>query len=181
MVEKIYVAMTRAQAGHPADRRRRRTRRPDLGINTVLPRVSANLLSGLIEALAASPFNGKADLPVIAGEIAMEADELFPVAETLQILRFAEIEGGDIRLTDVGMAVRQLGTRRPQEACSRANCSPTCRSPRTSAMYCEERANHVAPQEPLHRRARRSHDHGGRGAHAARGHRLGTLRRSLRV
>src|SRR5271165_1996404 len=63
MVEKIYVAMTaRKQAtpqiGAVAERA------PAITINTALPRVSANVLSGLIEALAASPFNGKADLPV---------------------------------------------------------------------------------------------------------------------
>jgi NitT/TauT family transport system ATP-binding protein len=32
----------------------------------------------------------------------MELDDLFPVAETLQMLRFAELEGGDIRLTEAG-------------------------------------------------------------------------------
>jgi len=32
----------------------------------------------------------------------MEIDELFPVAETLQMMRFAEVAGGDIRLTEVG-------------------------------------------------------------------------------
>jgi len=32
----------------------------------------------------------------------MEADELFPVAEALQMLRFAELAGGDIRLTEAG-------------------------------------------------------------------------------
>ena len=32
----------------------------------------------------------------------MEVDELFPVAETLQMLRFAEMEGGDIHLTEAG-------------------------------------------------------------------------------
>src|SRR5580658_8769457 len=101
MVERIYVAMTarkpgQAQIGAVAERT------PAITINTVLPRVSANLLSGLIEALAATPFNGKADLPVLADEIAMEADELLPVADTLQIMRLAEIEGGDIKLTDVG-------------------------------------------------------------------------------
>jgi NitT/TauT family transport system ATP-binding protein len=34
----------------------------------------------------------------------MEIDELFPVAETLQMMRFAEVEGGDIRLTETGLA-----------------------------------------------------------------------------
>jgi NitT/TauT family transport system ATP-binding protein len=32
----------------------------------------------------------------------MEVDDLFPIAETLQLLRFAEVEEGDIRLTDAG-------------------------------------------------------------------------------
>ena len=33
----------------------------------------------------------------------MEIDDLFPVVETLQLLRFAEIADGDIRLTEAGM------------------------------------------------------------------------------
>ena len=54
--------------------------------------------------LPASPYNGIADLPVIASALHMTVDDLFPVAETLQMLRFAEIEGGDIRLTPEGKA-----------------------------------------------------------------------------
>ena len=34
----------------------------------------------------------------------MEIDDLFPVAETLQLLRFAELAEGDIRLTEAGRA-----------------------------------------------------------------------------
>ena len=33
----------------------------------------------------------------------MEIDDLFPVAETLQLLRFAELEEGDIKLTPAGL------------------------------------------------------------------------------
>ena len=32
----------------------------------------------------------------------MEVDDLFPVAETLQLFRFAQVEGGDILLSDLG-------------------------------------------------------------------------------
>ncbi len=60
-----------------------------------------------MEAVAAPPFNGKADLPEIASDLQMESDELFPVAETLQMLRFGELEGGDLKLTDDGMAFAQ--------------------------------------------------------------------------
>jgi len=58
----------------------------------------------LMEAVAAAPFNGTADLPKIASDLQMEIDELFPVAETLQMMRFAELEGGDLKLTDAGLA-----------------------------------------------------------------------------
>jgi NitT/TauT family transport system ATP-binding protein len=99
MVERIYVEMTaRPKAGG------RHERFPGLGIGSVLPHVGSNLISGLMEAVAAPPFNGKADLPEIASNLQMESDELFPVAETLQMLRFAELEGGDLTLTDDGMA-----------------------------------------------------------------------------
>ena len=38
----------------------------------------------------------------IAARLQLEIDELFPVGETLQMLRLAELEGGDIRLTEAG-------------------------------------------------------------------------------
>src|SRR5215510_2925685 len=101
LVERIYVEMTSLRAGeHTA----RSEVFPGLGIGTVLPRVSSNLLSGLMEKVATPPFNGAADLPRIASDLQMEIDELFPVAETLQMMRFAEVAGGDIRLTEAGLA-----------------------------------------------------------------------------
>jgi NitT/TauT family transport system ATP-binding protein len=102
LVERIYVEMTRKAADGAAAARNELF--PGLGIGTVLPRVSSNLLSGLMETVAAPPFNGTADLPKIAHDLQMEIDELFPVAETLQMMRFAEVAGGDIRLTEMGVA-----------------------------------------------------------------------------
>ncbi len=102
LVERIYVEMTARPKGAVAGGRQERF--PGLGIGSILPHVSTNLLSGLMEAVSAAPFNGTADLPKIASDLQMEIDELFPVAETLQMLRFAEVEGGDIKLTEDGMA-----------------------------------------------------------------------------
>jgi NitT/TauT family transport system ATP-binding protein len=101
LVEHIYVEMTKRPTN---DAHARNERFPGLGIGTVLPRVSSNLISGLMETVAAPPFNGAADLPKLASDLQMEIDELFPVAETLQMMRFAELVGGDIKLTDVGLA-----------------------------------------------------------------------------
>ena len=106
LVERIYVAMT-AQKGPPP--RVVPGRFTGMGIDMELPRASANLLAGLIEAVAGAPYNGKADLPVIASALQMEVDDLFPVAEALQLLRFAEVEGGDIRLTDIGKQFAEAG------------------------------------------------------------------------
>jgi NitT/TauT family transport system ATP-binding protein len=108
LVERIYVEMTarrpaRDATGDPAAAARTEFF-PGTGIGTLLPRVSSNELSGLMEAIAAAPFNGRADLPQIASDLQMEIDELFPVAETLQMMRFAELAGGDLALTDVGLA-----------------------------------------------------------------------------
>jgi NitT/TauT family transport system ATP-binding protein len=112
LVERIYVEMTSRRlgtAGGAAGGHGRAERFPGLGIGSVLPRVSSNLLSGLIETVAAPPYNGTADLPKIASELQLEIDELFPVAETLQLMRFAEVEGGDIKLTEAAMAFANAG------------------------------------------------------------------------
>jgi NitT/TauT family transport system ATP-binding protein len=95
LVEDIYARMTVRSAPSPVGD----GLFPGTGVAMVLPEVSTNSLAGLMEEIASSQFEGKADLPELANELMMEADELFPVAETLQLLRFAELEGGDIRLT----------------------------------------------------------------------------------
>lgn len=102
LVERIYVVMTTRPATEQAPGRTERF--PGLGIGSVLPRVSSNLLSGFMETVASAPFNGAADLPKIASDLQMEIDELFPVAETLQMMRFAEFAGGDLKLSEHGLA-----------------------------------------------------------------------------
>lgn len=100
LVERIYVAMTAKQSLTPG--RHPGERFPGSGIEMVLPRVSPNSMAGLIEAVAGAPYDGKADLPEIAKSLQMEVDDLFPVAETLQLFRFAQVEGGDIVLSNLG-------------------------------------------------------------------------------
>ena len=106
LVERIYVEMTARPVGSAHGPRAERF--PGSGIDTILPAVSSNLLVGLVERLAGTPYEGKADLPVIASSLHMDADDLFPVAEMLQMLRFATIEGGDIHLTEAGARFASL-------------------------------------------------------------------------
>ena len=107
LVERIYVEMTARAPAASAGAREEFF--PGHGIGSILPHVSSNELSGLLEEVAAAPYNGMADLPQIAAQLQMEIDELFPVAETLQMLRFAELEGGDLKLTEVGLAFCNAG------------------------------------------------------------------------
>jgi NitT/TauT family transport system ATP-binding protein len=95
LVERIYAQMTQpdqAPAAHDGVF-------PGTGLGMVLPRVSTNIMAGLIEAVDAAPFDGRASLPDLARALQYEADELFPIAETLQLLRLAELREGDLVLT----------------------------------------------------------------------------------
>lgn len=95
LVDDIYARMTARAAPEPA----RDGVFPGTGIQMVLPRVSTNSLAGLIEEVDASPFNGRAAMADLADQLQLEIDELFPMAETLQLLRFAELQGANIQLT----------------------------------------------------------------------------------
>ncbi len=106
LVDDIYARMTTKSTATPA----REGIFPGTGISMSLPEVSTNTLAGLLETLAEPPFNGKADLPLLAERAQMEVDELFHAAETLQLLRFAELAEGDLKLTDAGRRFVEAGT-----------------------------------------------------------------------
>jgi len=104
MVDDIYAKMTARPTveatGHP----------PKLHLRSRLPPVSTNVMAGLIETVAAPPYDGEADLPEIARTLQLEIDELFPVAEILQYLGFAEIKEGDILLSSAARSFADLDT-----------------------------------------------------------------------
>jgi NitT/TauT family transport system ATP-binding protein len=106
MVDDIYALMTRrtpaaplAPASHAA-----------AAIATPLPHVSTNLMAGLLETLAAPPYNGRADLPALAGALQLELDDLLPLGEALQTLHLATLEEGDIILAANGREFVQADT-----------------------------------------------------------------------
>jgi NitT/TauT family transport system ATP-binding protein len=140
-VDRIYVEMTAKRVERvprPA---------PVTGINlgTPLTHVSSGLIAGLIETVAAAPYNGKADLPDIASDLQLEIDKLFPVTEALQLLRLGDVEGGDIKLTHMGKRFADAETNERKEIFSRAlmSCVPLAAHIR---RVLDERANHTAPR-----------------------------------
>ena len=144
LVEHIYVAMTARTAEVPRVAPAA-GQFPGMGIDSVLPRVSANLLAGLIETVAGAPYNGKADLPVIASSLQMEVDDLFPVAEVLQLLRFAELEGGDLKLTDIGKQFAEGGVDDRKKLFQRQLLAYVPLAAHIRRVL-QDRANHMAPK-----------------------------------
>ncbi len=94
MVDDIYALMTRRAASRAAYQ--------VVTTATALHPVSTNLLAGLLETLVAEPYNGRADLPALAGALQLEVDELLPLGETLQLMKFGQLEEGDLLVTDAG-------------------------------------------------------------------------------
>ena len=141
-VDRIYVEMTAKRVERQAYRQ---DRAPGGAIGTILTHVSSSLIAGLIETVAAPPYNGKADLPDIASDLQLEVDELFPVTEALQLLRLGDVEGGDIKLTHMGRRFAEADTNERKEIFSRAlmACVPLAAHIR---RVLDERANHTAPR-----------------------------------
>jgi NitT/TauT family transport system ATP-binding protein len=112
----------------------------------ILPRVSTNSFAGLLEALAAAPCLGKAELPELAGTLQLEIDQLFPVAETLQLLRFAEVDSGEIRLTTAGRKFAEAAVDARKKMFGDHLLAYVPLAARVRRVL-DERANHQAPAQ----------------------------------
>ena len=67
-----------------------------------LPETDINRIEGIIELLADAPFNGKADLPMLAEETELTDKQLIEISHALSLLGFAKVADGDIILTPLG-------------------------------------------------------------------------------
>jgi len=139
LVEDIYARMT----ARPADTPVRDGNFPGTGIGMVLPEVSTNLMAGLLEALTEKT-GGEVAMASLAHAGQMEADELFPIADTLQLFRFVEIDGPQIRLTAAGRryAVSDVDTRKQLFSQHLLSFVPLAGHIR---RVLDERPNHRAP------------------------------------
>jgi NitT/TauT family transport system ATP-binding protein len=144
LVDRVYVEMTARPRGEFRSAIKSE-RFPGSGIGTVLTHVSSTVLTGLIEAVNEPPYNGKADLPVIAEEQHLEVDDLFPAAEALQMLRFAEVEGGDMKLTEAGLQFARGDTDERKKLFARHLITYVPLAAHVRRVL-DERASHTAPK-----------------------------------
>jgi NitT/TauT family transport system ATP-binding protein len=117
---------------------------PGTGIAMALPVVSTNALAGLIEEVDGAPFNGRASMADLADQLQLEVDQLFPMTETLQLMRFAELTGAEITLTAAARLYAQsdVDARKAMFAHALLAYVPLAQHIR---RVLDERPSHVAP------------------------------------
>ncbi len=77
---------------------------------TALPLYTLRTVTRFLETLASAPYAGNAELARIAEPLALEINDLFPIADALHILEFAEIKDSTIKLTAAGRVFVQSDT-----------------------------------------------------------------------
>lgn len=98
LVDQVYrkIADINFQSKRPGTRFR------TVLVNYRLPNVAVSNITGLLEFLSSAEDNEQYDLSDVAEEMHLDIDELLPVAESLEILRFASVTQGKFNLTQIG-------------------------------------------------------------------------------
>lgn len=98
-IDRVYTLMTTQMQ---EERMKEALTALDIGYR--LPEASVAEVTGLLELLNSPEHQGKMDLPEVADWLTLDIDDLFPLTELLEILRFAKVSKGDITMTDEGRA-----------------------------------------------------------------------------
>lgn len=101
LVDQIYMLMTTPNLGRKAGFATGiKYKRIDLGYR--LPDADISELTGLLETMDDPEHKGRIDLPELAESLHLDIDDLFPLTEVLEILRFAYVDQGDLVLSPAG-------------------------------------------------------------------------------
>lgn len=96
-VDRIYTLMT-------TEPQEEKLQEGQIDLGYRLPEASVSEVTGLLEILNAPEHQGKMDLPDVADTLMLNIDDLFPLTELLQILRYVKVSKGDITITEQGRA-----------------------------------------------------------------------------
>lgn len=97
LIDEVYALMTmrpvrEAAAGTPVSAH----------LDYLLPETDVARMEAILDLVADTPFNGRADLPQLAEEAELSDEELFPTYEALGLLGLVQVEKGDIAFTPLG-------------------------------------------------------------------------------
>lgn len=110
LIDKIYVAMTtserarvtkaKAKAAGFSIPETKAAEQPEYAYR--LPEVDISELTGLVEAMKDHEVDGVINLAELAESLHLDVNNVFPLTEVLDMLRFAKINEGEIRFTEAG-------------------------------------------------------------------------------
>ena len=142
IVDEVYTLLTTV----PGREATRRGARADmLSMQYRLPDASIQQLVGLLDALTAPPFNGRADLPHLADNESLSTDDLMVLIESLQLLGFAQVGGGDIEVTPVGRSFAEADLLRRKQIFAESLIRNTGFIAHIRRVL-DERPGHAAPE-----------------------------------
>lgn len=142
LIDNIYTFMTTSLAGTEATQPYR-----PITLGYRLPDVQISEITGLLDMLVQPEHHDKkVDLPLVADELHLDVDDLFPITEALEILRFAQISTGDIELNAAGKAFAEADILERKKIFAKhlLNYVPLARYIR---RVLDERPEHFASQE----------------------------------
>ncbi|MHB8534029.1 MAG: ABC transporter ATP-binding protein [Sulfuricaulis sp.] len=100
LLDRVYTIMTTPVV--PSEAELVRLARPTIGHR--LPRVTLAQITGVLEEIHQPANAGSIDLPVLAETMQMEADNLLPILEALELLEFVSVAGRRVSITRHGRA-----------------------------------------------------------------------------
>ena len=98
VIDSVYGLMTAGSTRHG----RVTEKEVKLRLGDRLPAAESARMDAIVELIAEEPFEGRADLPMLAEESGLDDKELLEVATGLTLLGFAQLDAGDISLTALG-------------------------------------------------------------------------------
>lgn len=99
IVDEVYSLMTTATTQTTGLAEKPRV----FNIGYRLPKVGISELTGFLETLNSPEYSPhKVDLPELAADLNLDVDKLFLIIEALELLHFADVSKGDIKLTRAG-------------------------------------------------------------------------------
>jgi len=142
LVDKIYTAMTAPSA----QRAMTGTAFKVIGLGYRLPKVSTSELIGLVETISAEDKPERVELHELADDLLLGVDDLFPITETLEVLRFAKVLEGDIELTPAGKVFAE-GDIQAQKTLFSTHLMRYIPLARHIRRVLDERPDHMAKEE----------------------------------
>lgn len=106
LLDQIYMLMTTSERSRVAKAKQQarmvtpEEKHPEYAYR--LPEVDISGLTGLVEAMEDHEVDGHINLPELADSLHLDVNNLFPLTEVLDMLRFAKISEGELTFTEAG-------------------------------------------------------------------------------